>query len=294
MTRPRLLFDGRAELAEGPVWHGGALWWVEITAGRLNRLDPATGMLQARALGALVSAAVPTTVEDRLLIAVPDGIEWLDWRTGTRERLHVLEADIPGNRANDGKCDPSGRFWIGTMALKAEAGAGSLYRFDGTGPPKAVLGDLKISNGMAWNREGTVFYFIDTPTQRIDRFDYDPSTGAISGRAPLRRFDTGDGYPDGMAIDDSDNLWVAMWGGGAVLCIDGRSGETKDRIEIPVSQPTSCCFGGEDGSELFITTAWQGLDAPQRETEPQAGGIYSCSPGVTGQAARPYRSPQPK
>ncbi len=289
MTEPELLFDGRAELAEGPVWHHNALWWVEITAGRLNRLSIGTGIAESRALGSTIGCAAPTDAPHTWLIATQNGLELLDWESGDRHPVAPLEKDLPGNRPNDGKCDPYGRFWVGTMNRHGEKEKGALYRLDPDGRIERILDAVTLANGLAWAPDGSRFYFIDTTTRRIDRFDYDPDSGGISGRIPLRRFEAGEGAPDGMAIDRSGNLWVALWGGSAVLGIDGQSGRTLDRIPMPVSQPTSCCFGGEGGRTLFITTAWQGMDAARREAEPHAGGIFHCVPGVSGSPAAAYR-----
>ncbi len=286
---PELIFDGRAELAEGPVWHGDALWWVEITAGRLNRLEPDTGLVHTRAFGAPLGAAVPTAEPDQWLLALQGKIDLLDWSTGNRRTVNAIEADRPDNRPNDGKCDRSGRFWIGTMGTAAAPEAGSLYRLDPDGSLERTLEGVTISNGLAWNGANDRFFYIDTPTRRIDLFDFDAATGAIANRRHLREFDPEDGNPDGMAIDSDDNLWVAMWGGGAVLKIDGRTGETLGRVAMPVSKPTSCCFGGPHLDVLYITSAKIGLDPERAASQPGAGSVFACTPGVAGTPVVPAR-----
>ncbi len=277
-----LLFDCRHQLAEGPVWHNDALWWVNINAGELHRLDPASGDCRQRTIGGLLGCAVPTA-DGRWLLGRNGGFDFLDFETGALEPIAAPESDRLRHRFNDGKCDPCGRFFAGTINLDGKPGA-AFYRIGADLRPVCLLEGVTVSNGLAWSPDGSTFYYADSPTRRVDCFDWDRETGNISGRRPLVVVPEGSGVPDGMDIDAHGNLWVALWGGGAVVCYHGRTGAELARIHVPVSQPSSCVFGGPDLSTLFITTAWQDLCPETRASEPTAGSIYHICPGVSGHA----------
>jgi sugar lactone lactonase YvrE len=166
------------------------------------------------------------------------------------------------------------------MAYDEAAGAGSLYRLDSAGSVSRVLAGVTISNGLAWSDDAATMYYIDSPTQRIDAFSYAADTGEIRDRRPVVHIPAELGSPDGLTIDADGGLWVALWGGGAVhRYLDGR----LDRvIRLPVSQPTSCTFGGPDLDELYVTSAWKGLSPDLRRAEPLAGALLRVRPGVRG------------
>ena len=275
-----LLYDGKAELAEGPVWHEGALWWVDIFAGTLNRLDSFTGINSSRATGDFLGAAVPTVRGDWLL-ASRHRIIRMDWWTGQADTLATLDGPQDRLRFNDGKCDPRGRFLVGTMHRDGASGTAALYQFSG-GRMKDMLDGITISNGMDWSPDGSRFFYADSPTGRVDVFDYDPDTGAMVNRRPLIKVRKG--VPDGLCCDRDGNIWLALWEGGAVGCFDGKSGALLERIDLPVAKVTSCCFGGEKFDRLFITTAWEGNNRAQRDAEPLAGSIFVAQPCVSGKA----------
>ncbi|HTI30100.1 MAG TPA: SMP-30/gluconolactonase/LRE family protein, partial [Methylomirabilota bacterium] len=201
---------------------------------------------------------------------------------GPAARIAAIPEAGPGLRFNDGKCDPAGRFWAGTMTYDAALGAGALYRLDPDGQARMVLDEVTISNGLAWSLDGGTMYFIDTPTQRVDAFSFDGVTGEIGDRRPEIHLPPEAGAPDGMTIDAEGGLWIALWGGAAVhRYLDGRLDQV---IELPVSQPTSCCFGGASLDELYVTSAREGLSAPRLRAEPLAGALFRVRPGVRGLA----------
>jgi sugar lactone lactonase YvrE len=282
---PELLYDGKAELAEGPVWHDSALWWVDILAGTLNRLDTATGINSTRATGDFLGAAVPTTQGDWLL-ARRHQIVRMDWQTGRMEILTTLDGPQERLRFNDGKCDPQGRFLVGTMHRDAHAGTAAFYQF-GNRQLLRRFGGVTISNGLDWSPDHKRFYYADSLTGRVDVFDYDIASGTMGNRRPLISIPSGKGVPDGLCCDLNGNIWLALWDGGAVECFDGHTGSSLERIPMPVGKVTSCCFGGDNLDQLFITTAWEGNDRAQRDAEPLAGGIFTVNPGTRGQAPVP-------
>ncbi len=268
-----------AGLGEGPVWDARSrrLVWVDITGMAIHHTDPETGHTDSTSLPLQVGAVVPRA-RGGYVAALQDGF-WVIGDGPPRRLSTVLGADS-ALRFNDGKCDPAGRFWAGTMALDAAAGAGSLYCLDTDGEVTQVLTDVSISNGLAWSSDRSTMFFIDSPTQRIDAFDYTLSTGAIGNRRVAVEIPASMGEPDGMTIDAEGGLWVALWGGSAVhRYLDGR---LERVISLPVSQPTSCAFGGPHLDELYVTSAWQGLNSSQREAQPLAGALFRIRPGVQG------------
>ena len=288
MTSADLVLDAKAELAEGPCWLAdpGLLAWVDINAGLIHLTDPSTLRDRTLSVGQAVGAAVPTD-DGRLALAVHDGFALLDMNTGEIELIAEVERELGGNRMNDGKADAWGRFWAGTMALDHRAGAGALYRLDAGGGVALAIPNVGISNGLGWSPDGRLMYYIDSLEGRVDVFDFDGPSGTIANRRPFAVVEGG--APDGMTVDAGGGLWVALWGGGKVLHFlpDGTPAE---EIELPVSRVTSCCFGGPELQDLYITSAREGLGAEERAREPLAGGIFRSRPGVQGQATRQYRT----
>jgi sugar lactone lactonase YvrE len=284
-----MVYDARAELAEGPVWHQGRLYWVNITPGIFNCFDPVEKTNVSRSLGRMVGAAVPCD-DGRWLLACQDGFVFFDWNTGLFQPIHDPEAHLPRNRFNDGKCDPAGRFWAGTLNLDEEPQRSALYVLDTDRSVRRVLAPVSLSNGMGWSPDGATFYYIDTPTRQILAFDFDLATGGLSNQRVLVDLPAGPGYPDGMTVDSAGNLWVALWGDHAVICLDGRRGELLRRVDLPVSQPSSCTFGGDRLDEMYVTTARQALTAEQCKKEPFAGALFRVKVGVTGCPATAFRT----
>lgn len=283
--RVELVVAAGARLGEGPVWDArtGRLVWIDILAKRIYLTDVQTGESEVVETPLHVGAIVPRAAGG-FVAALQDGF----WVIGNGDPL--LLTRIPearaGLRFNDGKCDPVGRFWAGTMAYDESPSAGALYRLGPDARATLMLDGVTISNGLAWSVDGHTMYLIDTPTQRIDAFSFTPSTGEIDDRRPLVHISPEFGAPDGMTIDAEGGLWVALWGGAAVhRYLHGR----LDRvIKLPVTQPTSCTFGGENLDELFVTSASEGLSAEARSAQPLAGAIFRLRPGVRGIAAATY------
>ena len=274
--------DIHAEVGEGPHWDAAtqSLWFVDLTGGTVCRYDRVSGTVTTFSVGQEVGAVLPRRAGG-LVLAVRDGIASAS-ETGDGFRLDVpVERDSRGNRMNDAKCDPVGRLFAGTTAFDFATGAGALYRIDLEWSCEAVVRGVTTSNGTAWAPDGTLMYFIDSATQAVDVFDYDVSTGSCSERRRLVTIEPGDGIPDGMTVDAEGNLWVACFGSGAVRCY-APTGQQVGEITFPVSQVTSCTFGGSDWSELFVTSARYRLSAEQLTAEPLAGATFVCRPGVVG------------
>ena len=270
--------DLLASHGEGPVWDavGERLFWVDLTAGRLHALDPSDASVTTRGFSEPVCAAAPQA-DGRLLVAFAKRLAWVDWETGdVVETICDVEPGLPQNRCNDGKTDPAGRFWIGTMSNDGSvAGAGSLYRLD-EGRLTRVMGDLTIANGLGWSGDGRTMFFIDSPTREVWAFDFDPVDSTISNRRTVVRVPEELGLPDGMCVAPDDTLWVAHWGAGCVCHWDAGRGELLASVQTGCPHTSSCCLG-PDGS-LYITTSQLGLDKAALAAAPESGGLFHCKP----------------
>jgi sugar lactone lactonase YvrE len=277
-----LALDARAELGEGPVWDSelGRLIWVDITGERVHRFDPLTGDDETTAVGQPVGAASPR-IPDGLVLAVRDGFVFLDLERARLQLVAEVEAETPGNRMNDGKCDAAGRFWAGTMPFAGNRPSGALYRLDSDLSVSRMLDGVTISNGIAWSPDGRSMYYIDSPTYRVDVFDYDVDAGEIAKRRTLFELPADGGLPDGMTVDAEGLLWIAFWGVGAVRRYT-PDGLLAAVVELPVSLVTSCAFGGPDLADLYITSASGPLSPEQAVDQPAAGGLFRARPGVSG------------
>lgn len=277
------------ELGEGPRWDvvGRRLLFVDVLAGRLLAASEEGTLVLDRAIGQSLGA-VNCTTDGGLALCAGDGIH-LAAHDGTDVRLLApVEADRPESRMNDAACDPAGRLWAGTMAFDATPGAGTLYRVDLndslTAVVSAVVSALTISNGLGWSPDARHMYFVDSPTRRIDVFDYDLPNGTASNRRALVEIEDTPGVPDGLTVDVDGGIWVALWGGSQVRRY-APDGELTVVIDLPVEQPTSCTFGGRGGDVLYITTARYGLSAHQLAGSPTAGSVLACRPGHRGNPA---------
>ena len=270
-----------ADLGEGPLWdrRSATLIWLDITRHLIHRFDPATAADTSLDLGQPVGA-VALRARGGLIGAVRDGFARIG-SAGELEFIAATEADDPATRMNDGKADPAGRFWAGSMAFDATPEAGTLYCLRPDGAVEATLTGLTISNGMDWSADRRSMYFIDSTTYGVDRFEYDVASGAIQHRRRVCEVGGGAVMPDGMTLDADGHLWVAVWGGSCVLRF-APDGTPSGRVDLPVSQVTSCAFGGTDLRDLFITTASRGLTSAQRAREPHAGALFACRPGPQG------------
>ena len=279
-----LILDAKATLGEGPIWdvRRQVLYWVDISAGKVHIFDPATGHDRAIDVGQPVGTVVPRR-SGGVMVALRDGFAALDLETGALTMIADPEAHLPLNRFNDGKCDPAGRFWAGTMRQAEDrAGAGSLYRLDPDGSVHKMWDKITVSNGIAWSLDARTMYYIDTPTRMVVAFEYDLATGAIANPRPVIHTPDGPGFPDGMTIDAEGMLWVAYWDGWRVVRWDPATGQALAVIEMPVQRPTAAWFGGSNLDELYITSARTGLSEEALAQQPHAGGLFVARPGVRG------------
>ncbi len=294
---PELFRAAAAEVGEGPAWDAATstLVWVDILACRVwfESLDD-PGASRCIEVPSHVGAALPSATEGKLLLLLRDGFHVRE-AGGAIHPLALPLADQPHIRFNDGKVDPRGRAYGGTMPYDVGPADAVLYRLDGAGSTGWVaqpcVTGLALANGLGWSPDERTMYLIDSAPQTVWRFDYEPDTGAMSGQQVFLQIPDAVGMPDGLTVDDDGCVWVALWGGGAVhrYTPDGRLDRT---IALPASQPTSMCFVGPDLSTLIITTATYGLDEATLAREPLAGALFALDAGCTGPAATPWR-PEP-
>ena len=284
-----LLVDSGCEVGEGPIWDlgRGELVWVDIYGRQVLRYRPSDGRTSAIATPSDVGS-VAVRRSGGLVAALADGF-WVTEADSTGwRRIAAVDADRADLRFNDGKCDPAGRFIAGTMGYDKKPGMGALYRLDVDAAVQRLLEGVTISNGLAWSEDGGTLYYIDTPTRRVDAFDYEPATGGISDRRPwITLPKETPGSPDGMTIDTDGGLWVALWGGSAVQRYD-RDGRLDMVVRLPTAHVTSCTFGGPTLEDLYITSAWSELDADDRAAQPHAGSVFHVRPGFRGYPAFEY------
>jgi sugar lactone lactonase YvrE len=278
-----LVLDIKAALGEGAIWDAElqVLYWVDILGCQVHVYDPANGQDRVVDVGQYVGTVVPRQAGG-LMLALHHGFASLDLETGQVKIVADPEQHLPGNRFNDGKCDPAGRFWAGTLALDGTAEVASLYRLDADMSVHKMLDQVTCSNGIVWTLDNKTMYYIDTNLRRVDAFDYDHETGAISGRRTAFEVPNEMGYPDGSTLDSEGMLWVALWQGGAVSRWNPVSGELLQVVNVPAPNVTSCAFGGPKLEQLYITTARNGLSEEALAEYPLAGGLFCAKVAVTG------------
>jgi len=278
-------------LSEGPHWDHRTqkLYFVDIYNQYIRRLDPATGVVTSAYIDhGPVGVAVPVDdTTDQIVAGSGKDAVLVTWDGDSDEAdvevkvLCHLDSEQAETRANDGKVDSTGRFWIGTMGNEVNGqvapNQGTLYRVDDNLQPEKEISPVSISNGLAWNIEDNVFYYIDSPTRQVAAYDYDPNNGTISNKRIV--FDLNKtalkGVPDGMTIDADGNLWIALFGGHHVIHVNPKTGEVLRKVELPAENVTSATFGGPLLDILYVTTSGHNLSAEQRKATPHAGAVFA-------------------
>ncbi|MEP5731014.1 MAG: SMP-30/gluconolactonase/LRE family protein [Sulfitobacter sp.] len=276
-------FDTRlCALGEGPLWHPTRkqLFWFDILGMKL--LSRSGGDMLSWQFDEHFSAA--GWVDEATLLMASETALWrFDIASGHTEKLCPLDADNPNTRSNDGRADPWGGFWIGTMGKAAEAGAGAIYRYF-RGAIRQVVSDVSISNAICFAPDRQCAYYTDTLTQQIMQQPLARDTGWPEG-APSVFVDLKDARlnPDGAVTDAAGNLWCAMWGAGCVVCFS-PDGKERQRIDVPARQPTCPAFGGSDLRDLMITSAAHGLREAEGIERPQNGATFVIKDVAQGRA----------
>jgi sugar lactone lactonase YvrE len=278
-----LVIDAKAVLGEGPSWDKkhGELYWVDIEGKMIHIFNLESGERRTIEAGQRIGALVPRE-SGGAVAALENGLYFVDLELGSFDLIINPEGDKPDIRFNDGKCDPMGRFWVGTMSMSGKEGQGSLYCLETDGILTKKLDGLGISNGLAWSPDHSFMYFIDTPTRNVVRFEYDLETGSIRNPEIAVTIPEGEGFPDGMTIDSEGHLWIAHWGGGKVSRWNPATGNLVTEVEIPALNVTSCAFGGEDLLDLYVTTARDGMSEEELKKYPNAGGVFKVRTATKG------------
>ncbi|MBI5951684.1 MAG: SMP-30/gluconolactonase/LRE family protein [Chloroflexi bacterium] len=279
--KAELLLDAKATLGEGPVWDAKSqtLYWIDILKKRIYagteviaQLDKFIGCLALHPNGTLLTALSDGEGLSSFVDLQPDS---------SQQSVLAAVNESANTRFNDGKCDPAGRFLAGTMAMNESDPTGALYSFNGKQVTK-LFGGVTISNGLTWSPDHKTFYYIDTPTRKVQAFDYDLATGQIANpRTAIRIADTL-GWPDGMTSDTDGKLWIALWGGAQVTKWNPQTGKLLEQIPVPALQTSSCIFGGKDMNELYVTSARKGMSEVDLKKYPLSGGLFKVETKVTG------------
>jgi sugar lactone lactonase YvrE len=269
------LFDANGTLSESPQWSSAeqALYWVDIENSLLHRFEWRRRSHECMSLPAPVTMVVPGPP---LLVTSGNSLLRFDWNTRESQQIAALALDPARVRFNDGKIDPRGRLWLGTMAIDEKSPIAGLYRLAGQ-TLEQVLAEVRISNGIIWH--GETMYYADSGTFRVDAFDYGAERGEldIESRRTILEFPEDDGPPDGMALDVDGNLWIALVKGKRVSCFSPDNGEELARIVVNASKVSACCFGGPEMKHLLVSTGKEGNDDP-----PGSGAIFVAEPGARG------------
>jgi len=260
---------------EGPIWHGDRLLYVDIETHKIIAFTPSTGKEQIWDVGQRVGTVVPRA-SGGLVWAGDNGFFFLNEATGISTPIADPEPNLPDNRFNDGKCDPAGRLWAGTICLQKRPDA-SLYCLHTDLRVEKKFGPVTNSNGIIWSRDTKTMYYIDTPSKKIRAFDFDSATSAITNERVVWDTSADPSSPDGMTIDSEDRLWIAFCHGAKVVCFNPATQKEEMQIDFPCVETTACAFGGPDLRDLYITTGQK----PDLE-EPLAGRLFVCRPGAQG------------
>lgn len=282
-TKAKLEYEIKAKLGEGAFWNHKTLelYWVDIVGKQFNIYNPSTKKNHSIEMPSSIGTVVPYTKE-QAIVALQDGIYKVDIQSGDLELLSDVESEIKGNRFNDGKCDPNGNLWVGSIHFDMVKHKASLYKVEENGVTTKMIDGVTNSNGIVWTKDTKTMYYIDTPTETIKAYDFDKKNSTISNGRVVVNILKEDGIPDGMAIDEDDMLWVGMWSGTAVARYNPITGKLISKIEVPAKNVTSCAFGGKDLDELYITTSSLGMTKEEIEKYPLAGSIFKVRPGVKG------------
>ena len=277
--------DLRARLGESPVWseHEGVLYWVDIDGRRIHRLDPSDGAAGVRELPGRPGSIALTPEPGRLLVAMEHELAFFDWATAELDRWVEVEPSGTGNRLNDGRADPGGRFWVGSMfEYPAERRAtGMLHRVDPDGSVTTHRRGVGVSNSLAFAPDGRTMYWSDTHQGVVWAHAYDPKTGDPGAARPLVDFEPLPGGPDGACVDESGAVWIAAVGGGAIVRVT-PDGEIDQVLELPVRSPTMPAFGGAGLDTLYVTSIGEASSASTPATGSTAGALLALDVGARG------------
>lgn len=278
------LLPAAAELGECPVWSPGEdkLYWVDISGRTIHRYQPASGHDDVREISTRPGSIALTSEPGHLLVASEDFIGYFDWESSELTTWFALDSVLPEVRLNDGRCDPAGRFWVGSMYEPSSANRfeGQLYQIEADGTHTVIRRQVGVANGLAFSPDGAIMYFADTLRETVWSYEYDIETGSIRNETVFTDFADLPGKPDGACVDESGCYWVACVYGWAVARLSPK-GAVDRIIEMPVEKPTMPAFGGSDLDILFVTSI-RGRAEDGDRGQADSGGLFALEPGVAG------------
>ncbi|MCH2195764.1 SMP-30/gluconolactonase/LRE family protein [Kordia sp.] len=282
-----------AKLGEGAFWDykNDVLYWIDIIGESLHIYSPKDKTDKEIKMPAPIGTVVPSEEENKVIVALNDGVYVVDITTEDITKLTDVEAENKGTRLNDGKCDPNGNLWIGSMDYSQTNPGGGLYKVDASGKTDKMLGNITISNGIVWSKDNKTMYYIDTPTTNIRAYDFDETTNTISNERVVVTIPKEEGFPDGMAIDENDMLWVGLWNGNCIANYNPQTGKLIQKIKVPAHNVTSCAFGGEDLDILYITTASLDMTDAEKKQYPMAGSLFKIKLKTKGVHSAFFKKP---
>ncbi|MEO7495717.1 MAG: SMP-30/gluconolactonase/LRE family protein [Massilia sp.] len=278
---PACLWDVGAELGEGALWHAasGRVYFVDIKGSKIHRCAPDGSARRSWDTPHTPGFLLPVA-DGGFVCGMRGGLYRFDEQAGSFSLLHAVERDQPTNRLNDGYVDAGGALWFGSMDDLEESATGVLYRLGESGDARAMEREYIITNGPAMSPDGRTLYHADTLRKQVYAFDV-----MRNGRLERKRVFatiTGGAYPDGMAVDSDGDVWLALFNGGRIERYNA-SGKLLASVALPCSNVTKLAFGGDDLRTVFVTTAWKGMSAAQRASEPLAGGLFTFRTDTPGQ-----------
>jgi sugar lactone lactonase YvrE len=278
----------KTKLGEGSVWdhQKQVLYWIDIEDGILFEYDPVLNTNKSHNAGKKIGAIVPES-ENTVVMALQDGIYRMNLLNDSLEFLSKPASLLENQRFNDGKCDPQGRFWVGSIGADKSC---FLYCLNNDGKIAERLDGITISNGIIWSPDSTKMYYTDTKTQKVKQFTFDGDSGKISDEKTIITVPDSLGSPDGMTIDAEGKLWIAFWRGHAVYRYDPETGTMMQKIDVPAKNITSCAFGGKDLETLYITSSSLDMTDEEHILMPDAGALFMVKPGVKGINANFFKS----
>jgi sugar lactone lactonase YvrE len=287
-TEVTKVLTAKMQIGEGPVWDAKnqRLLWVDIVGQELNVFNPADGSNETHKFPDIVTSATPRRAGG-VLLTLRRSIALFDPTTQKLETIAEVEADMPGNRFNDGKTDRQGRHWAGTMGdVDWNHPIGNLYRIGADRKPVKMAEQICCSNGLGWSPDNKTMYFCESFAHVIHAYDFDAATGDIANRRPFTTVNS-ESFPDGLTVDAEGFVWSAQPVFGRIVRYD-PTGKMERIIELPVSRGTSVMFGGPNLDTLYVTTMRTTLDDAQLAEEPLAGCLLAIEPGVRGIAEAPF------
>ncbi len=280
MTQVEHFLTRKNKLGEGPLWHPEEelLYWVDIEGESFHRYSLETGKGDSVQVGQPIGC-LAFRESGGLVFGLRDGLAFWDQETSEIEIIDNPETGRSNARFNDGKVGPGGRFWAGTLG---EDDQSCLYKLDPDGSIHIMETGIQISNGIGWSPDHKIMYYTDSHLRVIYAYDFDLDSGSISNRRDFVKVPVEDGFPDGLTVDSEGFVWSAHWDGWRLTRYD-PNGKIERIVYLPVQRPTSCTFGGRDLDQLFITSAWTGLNDTERREQPLAGDLFLLKTDVKGQ-----------